>query len=51
MNKGNTVIINGRLIDMEKVTIEELEKMERELDEKEKLLKEKINQFFDNDES
>ncbi len=51
MHKGNTVIINGRLIDMEKVTIEELEKMERELDEKEKLLKEKINQFLDNDES
>lgn len=51
MSKGNTVIINGQLIDLEKVTIEELEKIEKELNEKEEFLKAKISQFLAKDES
>ena len=50
MNKGNIVIINGKLIDSEKVTIEELEKIEKELDEKEKSLQAKISQILAKDE-
>ena len=39
--KRNTVIINGRLIDMENAPIEELKKIKRELEE-EKNLKARI---------
>ena len=39
--KRNTVIINGRLIDMENAQIEELKKIKRELEE-EKNLKARI---------
>lgn len=48
--KRGTVILNGRLIDVEKVTIEELEKIEKELKEKEKYLKVKINELLAKDE-
>ena len=40
--KRNTVIINGRLIDMENAPIEELKKIKRELEEEEKNLKARI---------
>lgn len=40
--KRNTVIINGRLIDMENEPIEELKKIKRELEEEEKNLKARI---------
>lgn len=43
------VILNGRLIDVEKVTIEELEKIEKELKEKERYLKARINDLLTKD--
>lgn len=48
--KRGTVILNGRLIDVEKVTIEELEKIEKELKEKERYLKAKIEKLLAKDE-
>lgn len=50
MHKENIVIINGRLINLEKVTIEELEKIEKELDEKEKYIRAQIDQLLAEDE-
>ncbi len=44
--KRGSVILNGRLIDVEKVTIEELEKIEKELKEKETYLKARINELL-----
>ncbi len=48
--KKGTVILNGRLIDLEKVTIEELEKIDKELEEKERYLKARINDLLAKDE-
>ncbi len=45
----STVILNGRLINVEKVTIEELEKIEKELKEKERYLKARINDLLTKD--
>lgn len=45
-----TVILNGRLIDIEKVTIEELEKIKKELKEKERYLKARIDELLAKDE-
>lgn len=47
--RRGTVILNGRLIDIEKVTIEELEKIEKELKEKERYLKARINELLTKD--
>ncbi len=47
--KRGPVILNGRLIDLEKVTIEELEKIEKELKNKERYLKERINDLLTKD--
>ncbi len=50
MRKGNTVIINGRLINLEKVTIEELDEIKKELEKKEKFIREQIDQLLAEDE-
>ncbi len=50
MKKGHTVIINGKLIDMEKATIEELEKIEKELNEKKAFIRAQIDQLLAEDE-
>lgn len=42
--KRNTVIINGRLIDMENTPIEELKKIKKELEEREKNIRARISQ-------
>ncbi len=47
--RRGTVILNVRLIDIEKVTIEELEKIEKELKEKERYLKARINELLTKD--
>ena len=47
--KRGPVILNVRLIDLEKVTIEELEKIEKELKNKERYLKERINDLLTKD--
>lgn len=47
--RRGTVILNGRLIDVEKVTIEELEKIEKELKEKERYIKARINELLTKD--
>ena len=46
MGKGKTVIIDGRLIDVEKTSIEELEKLKKKLEEKERDLKAKIEELL-----
>lgn len=42
--KRNTVLINGRLIDLEKISTQELKKIKKELEEREKNIRTRINQ-------
>lgn len=42
--KRSTVLINGRLIDIEKTPIQELKKIKKELEEREKNIRARINQ-------
>ena len=41
--KRNTVIVNGKLIDIEKAPIEELKRLKREREEREQMIKKRIN--------
>ncbi len=47
--KFGTVMIDGKLINIDNLSLEELEKLKQQVDEKEKNIRKKLNKVLDTD--